>query len=148
MVEKKGMAAQRLGRKVVEPEALVQQGPEFIGNRKAEAVRNPDAEFVGGRMTEADSNPDVEAVGDKGEFAPDTKSPPIVAKPGRPRWPRRPRRPGRQEPALRLVQAGDLITADFMNDLVQAVQDLQSRVADLEAADDDDSSDDFSANAI
>ena len=66
---------------------------------------------------------------------------PVVAEPGRPR------RPGRR--ALRLVQAGDLITADYINALVQAVQDLQLRVADLEAADgDDDSFDDISAAAI
>ena len=35
-------------------------------------------------------------------------------------------------PLLHLVQPGDLITAQYFNDLVLAVQNLQARVEDLE----------------
>jgi hypothetical protein len=81
-------------------------------------------------------------IGTNEQVAPAPQDQPDVAEPGRPR------RPGRRR-ALRLVQAGDLITAEYMNALVQAVHDLQLRVADLEAADDDDDSfDDISAAAV
>jgi hypothetical protein len=55
-------------------------------------------------------------------------TPPIVAQPGQ---------AIPQGPELHQVQAGDLITAQFINDVVLAVQNLQERVADLEALLDD-----------
>ncbi|MEA3015838.1 MAG: hypothetical protein QOI38_560 [Sphingomonadales bacterium] len=46
---------------------------------------------------------------------------------------RQPGGPIPQGPVLHLVQAGELITAQYINDLVLAVQNLQTRVHNLEA---------------
>ncbi len=74
------------------------------------------------QVTQAQAQAQAQA---QGQFAQsDQQSPGVVSQHGQQIPP---------APLLHLVQPGDLITAQYFNDLVLAVQNLQARVEELEA---------------
>jgi hypothetical protein len=71
-----------------------------------------------------------------------------VASPPSPPVVRQPHQPIPRGPVLHRVEAGELITAQYINDVVLAVQNLQMRVGNLEALVDGSPSHDSSAAAV